>query len=94
MVQDNHSADGKKTFTERIDVSGEQLVNTIKSLFEDASAKRVTIRSHEGKELLSIPLAFGVAGGALAFLMAPLLSTVAVIGGAMARLTLEVEREK
>ena len=75
-------------------MAGEQLVNTIKSLFEDTSAKRVTIRSHEGKELLSIPLAFGVAGGVLAFLMAPLLSTVAIIGGAMARLTLEVEREK
>ncbi len=84
---------GKPTFTERIEVAGEQLVSTIKGLFEDAGAKRVTIRNDEGKELLRIPLTHGVAGGALAFMVAPVLSTVAVIGGTIAKLTLEIERE-
>ena len=93
MVQDNHQADGKRSFTEKVEVAGEQLASTIKNLFEDAGAKRVTIRTGDGKELMSIPLTFGVAGGALAFLVAPLLSTVAVIGGAVAKLTLEIERE-
>ena len=93
MVQDNHHADGKPTFTEKIEVAGDKLAATVKNLFEDAGAKRVTIRTGDGKELMSIPLTFGVAGGALAFLVAPLLSTVAVIGGAVAMLTLEIERE-
>ncbi len=93
MVQDNHHADGKPTFTEKIEVAGDKLAATVKNLFEDAGAKRVTIRTGDGKELMSIPLTFGVAGGALAFLVAPLLSTVAVIGGAVAKLTLEIERE-
>lgn len=93
MVQDNHHADGKPTFTEKIEVAGDKLAATVKNLFEDAGAKRVTIRTGDGKELMSIPLTFGVAGGALAFLVAPLLSTVAVIGGAFAKLTLEIERE-
>ena len=93
MVQDNHHSDGKPTFTEKIEVAGDKLAATVKNLFEDAGAKRVTIRTGDGKELMSIPLTFGVAGGALAFLVAPLLSTVAVIGGAVAKLTLEIERE-
>ena len=94
MVQDNHHADGKPTFTEKIEVAGDKLAATVKNLFEDAGAKRVTIRTQDGKELMSIPLTFGVAGGALAFIIAPLLSTVAVIGGAVAKLTLEIERER
>ena len=94
MVQDNHHADGKPTFTEKIEVAGDKLAATVQNLFEDAGAKRVTIRTQDGKELMSIPLTFGVAGGALAFIIAPLLSTVAVIGGAVAKLTLEIERER
>lgn len=93
MVQDNHHADGKPTFTEKIEVAGEQLASTVKNLFEDANAKRVTIRTQDGKELMSIPLTYGVAGGALAFLVAPLIATVTVIGGAIAKLSLEIERE-
>ena len=94
MVQDNHHADGKPTFTEKIEVAGDKLAATVKNLFEDAGAKRVTIRNEEGKQLLTVPLTYGVAGGALAFLVAPVLTLVATIGGAVARLRLEVEREE
>lgn len=92
MTQDNHHAD-PQGFTEKIEVAGEQLVNTVKNLFDDASAKRVTIRTQEGKELLSVPLTVGVAGGAAAVLIAPVLAGVAAIGGAVAKLQLDVERE-
>ena len=83
-----------RTFIENLEVAGQDLVNVIKNLFEDAGAKRVTIRNEEGKQLLTVPLTYGVAGGALAFLVAPVLTLVATIGGAVARLRLEVEREE
>lgn len=90
-MSDNTS--GKRSFIENLDVAGDQLVGTIKNLYDDASAKRVTIRNESGKELLTVPLTLGVAGGGLALLFAPMLTLVAAIGGAVAKLKLEVERE-
>ncbi len=82
-----------RTFTEKIEVAGDQLLATVKTLYADANAKRVTIRSQDGRELLAMPLTAGLAGGALAFMVAPVLTVVAAIGGAIANVTLEVERE-
>lgn len=92
MVNDKFSADKKNSFTERIEVVGESLVGMVKNLMADASVRRIVIRNAQGKQLLSIPMVVGVAGGALAVLMAPVLSLVAVIGGAVAKLKLEIVR--
>lgn len=81
-----------RKWTQRIEVAGEELVDQIKTLFNDASAKRVVIRDQQNRELLAVPLTIGVAGGALAFLAAPVLATVAAIGGAVAKVRLDVER--
>ncbi len=84
---------GRNRFTEKIEVTGDQLVTTIKELYADANAKRVVIRDQSGRELLSVPLTFGVAGGALLALTAPVVAAVAAIGGAVSRVTLDIERE-
>ena len=81
-----------KTFTERIEVAGSDLVERVKELAKDADAKRVIIRDQEDKELISFPLSWGVAGGALAVFATPLLAAVAAIGGLAAKVRLEVER--
>lgn len=83
---------GKRKFTENIEVAGNELVAQIKLLFDDASAKRVIIRNGDGHELLSIPLTLGVGAGIVAVVIAPVLSAVAAIGGAMAKVRLEVQR--
>lgn len=85
--------DESRTFTEQFEVAGDQLLSTVKALFDDANARRLTIRGQDGRELLAMPLTAGIAGGALAFMVAPVLTVVAAIGGALANVTLEVERE-
>lgn len=92
MVKDSHSADGKNSFTEKIEVAGENLASTVKNLMQDANVRRIIIRNADGRQLMSIPLAVGVAGGALAIFIAPVISAVAVIGGAVAKLKVEVVR--
>ncbi|WP_176451680.1 DUF4342 domain-containing protein [Enemella dayhoffiae] len=82
----------RRTFTERIEVSGGQLADKIKELVSDASARSVVIRDRSGRELLRMPLALGVAGGAFALFTAPVIATVAAIGGTLARVRLDVER--
>lgn len=94
MVKDKYRADGGRTFTEKIEVAGEQLSSTVKNLMSDASVRRIVIRNGDGRQLVSIPMAAGVAGGAAAILFAPMLSLVAVIGGAVAKLKLEIVRDQ
>ncbi len=92
MVQDKYRADGSRPFNEKIEVAAGQLMATIKSLTSDASVRRVIIRNAEGRQLVSFPLTVGIAGGAVALLMAPVLSAVAVLGGAAAKLKVEIIR--
>jgi len=93
MVNDSHSADGRRSFVERVEVAGEQLVSTVKSLLEDTSAKRVIVKSSGGRTLISVPLSFGLAGSALAVILAPTFAAVAAIGAAFAKVSLEIEHE-
>jgi hypothetical protein len=84
----------QKTFTEQIEVTGNQLVERFKALLEEGNVRRVIIRDGEGKTLLEIPLTVGaVIGGALA-LFNPWLAALGAIGGLVAKLTIEVVREE
>lgn len=83
----------KPKFIEQIEVTGEDLVSKVKELFADAGAKRVVLRDSDGRELISVPLTIGVAGGALAVLAAPMLAAVAAVGGAVAKVRVDIERE-
>lgn len=79
-------------WTQRMEVAGEELVDQVKTLFDDANAKRVVIRDQQDRELLAVPLTLGVAGGAITVLAAPVLAAVAAIGGVVAKARLDVER--
>lgn len=82
----------KETFTQRMDVAGNQLVDRVKEIAKDANARRVIIRDQNGSELLTIPLGWGAAGGAVAVMAAPWLAVLAAVGAAAAKVRIEVER--
>ena len=65
--------DNKRTWTEELEIAGKDLLSVIESVIKDGTAKRVVIRNKEGRSLLEIPLAAGVAVGGAAVLMAPVL---------------------
>ncbi|WP_181010004.1 DUF4342 domain-containing protein [Ornithinimicrobium sufpigmenti] len=81
-----------RTFTERFETTGAELTERVKELAREADTRRVVIKDQDGKELMSVPLTWGMAGGALAVVASPLLAAVAAVGGAMAKVRLEVER--
>ncbi|MDO5676458.1 MAG: DUF4342 domain-containing protein [Propionibacteriaceae bacterium] len=83
-----------KSFTEKLTVAGANLADTVKQILSDPTVERVTIQSKEGKELLAIPVTWGIIGFGAGVILAPILTAVAGIGGAMAELTLEVERRE
>ncbi|WP_026926433.1 DUF4342 domain-containing protein [Granulicoccus phenolivorans] len=82
----------QRSYTEKIETTGGQIVHKLKELFRDASAKRVVIRNAKGNQIMAFPLTFGVAGGVATLLWATPVAIIAAVGGVLAKLTLEVER--
>ncbi|UCH25955.1 MAG: DUF4342 domain-containing protein [Trueperaceae bacterium] len=84
----------KRTFVENLEVAGHELVDRVKELLHDSNARRVIIRSHDGHELLTVPLTVGVVAGGLITLSAPLLAALGALAALVSRVKLEVIREE
>lgn len=83
----------RRTFTEELEVAGSQLVERVRELIEQGNIRRLIIRNSEGRTLIEIPLTIGVvAGGAIAIFY-PVLAGLAVIGGLVARVRIEIIRD-
>ncbi len=84
----------KRTFREEVEVAGNQLVDRVKELAKESSTRRVIIKNTEGEELISLPLTFGVIGGGILTLYAPLLAALGAVAALVTRVKLEVIREE
>jgi len=90
----DQNPEDKKTFTEQIEVAGNQLVDQFKEIIDQGNVRRLIIKTQDGKTLLEIPLTVGAAiGGALA-LFNPWLAMLGALGALVARVTIEVVREE
>jgi hypothetical protein len=74
---------------EELQVAGEQLLGKIKSLLDEGAVRRIRIKQ-DGRVLLEIPLALGVAG----VILAPTLAAVGAMGALLAQCTIEVVRSE
>jgi hypothetical protein len=83
----------RRTFVERIELTGGELVDRIRDLIADGNARRVIIRDNDGDELLTAPLTFGVVAGGLITVAAPLLAAIGALAALVTRVKLEVVRE-
>jgi hypothetical protein len=83
---------GWKTFTEEIEVSGQQLLGEINRLVSEGNVHKLNIKSADGDVFLSIPLTAGVVGGGLVVLSAPWLAIIGGVAGLVTKLRLEVVR--
>ena len=81
-----------KTFTEEIEVSGQQLLTEINRLVSEGNVHKLNIKSADGDVFLSIPLTAGVVGGGLVVLSAPWLAIIGGVAGLVTKLRLEVVR--
>ena len=83
-----------RTWVERIEVAGNQLIDRVEELVREGNTKRVVIRTSDGNELMTVPLTFGVVAGGLITLSAPMLAALGAVTGLVSRVTLEVVREE
>jgi Domain of unknown function (DUF4342) len=68
-------------------VTGEELVATVKRLVHEGTVRRIIIK-HEGHSVIEIPLTIGVVGT----LLAPWLAAVGAMGALLTHCTVEVVR--
>lgn len=80
----------EKTYTEEFEFKGEELLTRIKELAHEGNIRRVIIRNEEGRNLIDIPLTFGIVGA----LLAPQLAAIGAIAALLSRGTIVVEKVK
>lgn len=91
--QNPETHEDKKTFTEEIEVAGNQVVERVKELVAQGNVRRIIIRSADNDVLLEMPLTVGaVAGGVLAF-ATPWLAAIGAFAALVARVKIEIVRE-
>jgi hypothetical protein len=90
---EDQGTEPKRTFTEEIEIAGNQLIDKIKELFAEGNVRQLRIKARDGDVYLETPLTIGaIAGGAVA-LAAPWLAILGVIAALVTRVQVEVVRE-
>lgn len=87
-MTDENKEEGTARETHRL--KGDDLLGKVKELIREGSVRRIAIKNEEGKTLLEIPLAFGVAGAALW----PVFAAVGAVAALVTNCSIEVERRK
>lgn len=82
------------TVVEELEVTGKDLVSRVVELVQDGNARRVTIYTQDGDELLSMPLTHGVVVGGLSTLSAPVLGGLGALAALVTHARLVVTRER
>jgi hypothetical protein len=76
-----------QTYTEELQVMGEQLLSKVKELVHEGNVRRIIIKQ-EGRTVVEFPLTIGVVGA----LLAPPLAAIGAIGALIAQCSIEVVR--
>lgn len=74
----------KESFT----THGENLLKKVKELIAEGNIRKISIHDKEGKEIMSLPLTFGVVGA----VFAPVLAAVGALAALIGECTITVER--
>ena len=81
-------SDGSTRETHR--VSGDRLLETVKKIVREGTARRIVIRNDEDRVLLEFPLSAGVVGAALL----PMWAAVGAVAALVGNCSIEVERRE
>lgn len=75
--------------TEEFTVSGEKLIEKVKSIINEGNVRRIVIKNEEGKTIVEFPVTLGVVG----VILAPGLAAIGAIAALVTKCTIVVERE-
>jgi hypothetical protein len=85
---------GTRTFSEELEVAGNQLVSRVQDLIAQGNVRRIIIRNAENEVLMDINLTVGAVVGGVVALAAWWIAALAVIAAMVARVKIEIVREE
>ncbi len=77
--------------TERIKVTGNQLIGEVTQLIREGNIRKVRI-VHEERTIIEIPLSIGAPAAAITIIAVPLLAAIGAFAALVTECTIEVER--
>lgn len=90
--EDTKKANKPRTWTEEIEVAGDQLVASIKRLAAEGQVQRIRITEPDGDLVLEVPLTIGAIAGGAVVLAAPLLAVIGALAAFVTKVKIEVVR--
>ena len=94
MTDQNTTNNGApfKTFSEQINIAGNQVVARVQELIAEGNVRRLIIKEPNGKILLEVPLTIGAVAGVGLAAFAPMLAAIGAIAALVAKVNIVVER--
>ena len=90
---DTQDGKGKRTFTEEIEIMGNQLIEQVKELLAEGNVRQLRIKTSDGDIVLETPLTFSVVAGGAVALAAPWLAILGAIAAFVTHVKVEIIRE-
>ncbi len=82
----------RRTWTEEIEVAGEELVSCVKRLAAEGQVSRIRLVDTDGDIVLEMPLSIGAIAGGAVVLAAPLLAVIGAVAAFVTKVKLEIVR--
>lgn len=82
----------KPTWTEQLQVRGDELVACVKRLAAEGQVKRIRVIEPDGDIMVEMPLTIGAIAGGAVILAAPLLAVLGALAAFVAEVKVEVVR--
>jgi Domain of unknown function (DUF4342) len=87
-----HEPASKRTWTEEIEVTGAELVASIRRLAAEGQVRRVRLIEPDGDIVLDMPLTIGAIAGGAVIIAAPLLAVLGALAAFVTKVRLEIVR--
>ncbi len=82
----------KRTWTEELEVTGEELVARVKHLAAEGQVARIRLIEPDGDIVLDMPLTIGAIAGGAVVVAAPLLAVIGALAAFVTKVRLEIVR--
>jgi len=89
-TNDAHEAADNASGPERYKVAGDKVVEKLKELLHEGNVRHIVIKNDDGKTLIEIPVAIGVAGA----LLIPVWAGIGAVAAVVTNCTIEIERQE
>ncbi len=91
---DRRPGDDKPSWTEEVEVAGEQLVQRVKELAAEGQVRRIIVKDPDGNIALDIPLTVGAIAGGAVVIAAPVLAVIGALAALVTKVNVEIVRDR